>query len=291
MTVLRRAALEAAPYPPVVLAALVAAIEVNDLIDLDAPPPVSVRVDNSAERLIAGFRLSRQLWREGVDRAALIALADRVRRDGALDDDARAWMKQVRARFKHLRFAFYLYTDAHRSPAMLSLVTLILGELQDALRVKGAREVRRRALQLRLLLAGPLWRRLEREIDRLAASDAASFRRFTHDQIASLRPLLASPTVTAHGFHLGRKVVSRQVSFHDDMRVLYGEADHIATARWLATLNGLMGAAHDDLVAGHASGGFDYRRERFALPDDIRHRLHALIALYRGTSSSDPPSA
>lgn len=291
MTALRRAALDASPYPSAVIEALVRAIDVNDRIDPDAPPPARIAVDCPAERLVEGFRLSRQLWREGVDRHTLIALTDRVRAGGSLDEDARRALKQVRARFKHLRFAFYLYARAHRSPAMLSLVTLILGELQDALRVKGSRDVRRRALQLRLLLAAPLWRRLHGEADRLVPSDAAGFGRFTLGQIASLRPLLAAPTVTAHAFHAGRKVVSRQVSFHDDMRVLYGGVEHIGMARWLATLNGLMGAAHDDLVARHAAGAFDYPRERFALSDDIRHRLNVLITLYRGTSSSDPASA
>ena len=291
MTPLRRAALEASPCPPTVLASLLRAIEINDHIDLDAPVPATVSLDYPVEHLIAGFQLSRQLWRSGVERSALIDLADRVRGGGPIDDGARRWMKEVRARFKHLRFAFYLYSGGHRSPPMLSMVTLIMGELQDALRVKGSSDVRRRAVQLRLLLAAPLWRRLEREVDRLVPSDGAGFRRFTLDQIDSLRPLLATPTVTAHAFHAGRKVVSRQVSFHDDMRTLYGGAEHAAMARWLATLNGLMGAAHDDLVARHAAGGFDYARERFTLTTEIRDRLDALITLYRGTSSSEPPSS
>ena len=61
-------------------------------------------------------------------------------------------------------------------------------------------------------------------------------------------------------------------------------------ARWLATLNGLMGQAHDDLVARNAAGAFRYRRDTFKLPDEIRARLDALVALYLGTSSSKPSS-
>lgn len=278
--------LDSRPYPAATLDRLVEAIDVNDLVDRAALRPDAVDLDYSPERFVEGFRLSRQLWQEGFDRDRLVALAADLRRGGTFDENGRAALKAVRARFKHLRFAFFLYSAAHRSPAMLSLVTLIMGELQDAVRVKGHRAIRRRALQLQLMLATPGERLLRHEADRLAPSDAAGFRRFTLAQIASLRPLLTTPTVTAHDFHAARKVVSRQVSFHDDMRTLYDGDEHLVMARWLATLNGLMGQAHDDLVAAHAMGTFDYGRQSFALPGEIGDRIAALIDLYFGTSSS-----
>ena len=288
MTLLHRAALHARPFAPEVLAALIEAIDINDVVDLDAPLPRSVRLDVDPERLIEGFRLSRQLWREGFDAPAVAALAVRFRRGDARPDDAHRF-KLIRARFKHLRFAFFLYADAHRSPPLLSLVTLEMGELQDAVRVRpGA--VPRRAAALRVLLAAPVRLLLARETNRFRPSDAAGFRRFTLAQIASLRPLLAAPAVGAHAFHAARKVVSRQVSFHDDMRVLFGDEEHRVMARWLATLNGLMGKFHDDLVAQDAAGTFHYRRSLFSLPAAIRTRLEALVVLYLGTSSSEPPS-
>ena len=117
-------------------------------------------------------------------------------------------------------------------------------------------------------------------------SDAGGFRRFTLSEIGSLRPLLAAPMTGAHAFHAARKVVSRQVSFHDDMRTLHPSAEHRAMARWLATLNGLMGQLHDDLVARDAAGAFSYARDSFALPHNIRARLEALAGLYLDTSNS-----
>ena len=57
-------------------------------------------------------------------------------------------------------------------------------------------------------------------------------------------------------------------------------------ARWLATLNGLMGQFHDELVSRNAAGTFSYTRDMFALPDDIRFRLDELVGLYLGTSNS-----
>jgi hypothetical protein len=291
MTPLRRAALEEGAYGAQTLDALVSAIDVNDLIDLQAALPRAVTLDYPPERFIEGFRLSRQLWQLGFDRAGLIALAARLRRGETIDEAQRHWFKQVRARFKHLRFAFFLYSQRHRSPKMLSLVTLVMGELQDAVKVKGPAEVRQQASRLSFLLKAPTWRLLTREADRFVPSDAAGFRRFTLSEVASLQPLLSSPTIGAHAFHAGRKVISRQVSFHDDMRTLYPAEEHQTMARWLATLNGLMGQFHDDLVARNASGKFSYVRDTFALPDDIRGRLGELATLYLGTSSSVPSAS
>lgn len=294
MTTLHRAELDAIRFAPERIDALVAAIDVNDRIDAHAALPATVGLDHPAERFVEGFGLSRQFWQEGFDRRAVIALAAALRRGERLDADARHGFKQVRARFKHLRFAFFLYGAAHRSPAVLSLVTLVMGELQDAVRVGRTRDIARHAVRLHLLLAGPARLLLAREVDRLTPSDAAGFRRFTLAQVESLRPLLRAPTTGAHAFHAARKVVSRQVSFHDDMRTLHPSAgtaaEHRAMARWLATLNGLMGQFHDDLVTRNAAGTFRYARDTFALPGEIAVRLEALVALYLATSSSNPSS-
>lgn len=283
---LRRGALDAIRFPPATLDALVAAIDVNDRIDLSATLPESVILDIRPERLIDGFALSRQLWREGFDWRRLLLLAKDLRHGGPLDDGERRWFKQARARFKHLRFAFFLYSAGHRSPPLLSLVTLVLGELQDAVRVRGPDDVRRHARRLELLLTAPARALLMRETDRFEPGDVASFRQFTRSQMATIQPLLAAPLTDAHAFHAARKVVSRQVSFHDDMRTLHPSPDHLAFARALATINGLMGRFHDDLVARDASGEFRYRQDLFMLPDDIRSHLQALVALYLGASSS-----
>lgn len=265
--------------------ALAAAIDVNDRIDLAAPLPPTFAFDVPPERFADGFRLSRQLWEERFDAAATAALAARLARGGAKVGERDAF-KQVRAAFKHLRFAFFLYDRRHRAPPILSLVTLEMGELQDAVRVGQAAAARRHGAALRALLAPPLRPLLRREIG-LEPTDAAGSRAFTDAQLASLRPLLGQVAVDAHAFHAARKVVSRQVSFHDDMRTLAPEGEasaaHRAAARWLATLNGLMGAFHDELVTRAAAGGFRYGRDTVALPPAIRERL-ALLS--RGTSSS-----
>lgn len=278
------------PFAPEVMDALMAAIDVNDAIDPAAPLPATVCLDYPTEQFVEGFRLSRQLWAEGFDRDALIAVGTRLWRGETLDDEARHAFKQVRARLKHLRFAFFLYSAAHRSPTTLSLLTLVMGELQDSMRVGNLRTARTQAARLRWLLARPVWPLVARDFNRFVRSDTPGFRRFTLSQIAALRPVLATPRIGAHAFHSARKIVSRQVSFHDDMRTLHPSIEHRAMARWLATLNGLMGQIHDELVGRNAAGTFDYARDTFLLDQEIATRIAALIALYLGTSNSNPSS-
>lgn len=295
MTILRRAALDSHRFPMEVLEKLVAAIDINDVVDRTAALPASVRLDYSDDHFVAGFRLSRQLWQSGFEPPALIEFARSVRRGDPLDDETRQDFKHARARFKHLRFAFFLYSREHRSPPILSLVTLVMGELQDSLRYRDRRETARWALRLQALLNAPVCMLLMREADRLAPSNAASFRRFTLSQIGQLQSAVAKSRMSGHAFHAARKVISRQVSFHDDMRSLDLVAnmamEHRSMARWLATLNGLMGQFHDKLVAANATGTSHYSQDVFQLPEEIRSRLSHLIGLYLGTSNSAPPLA
>jgi len=262
------------------LDALFAAILVNDVVDATAELPPAIRVDYPTGHLADGFALSRQLWEEGFDRAALIAMATRLGRDHTLDAGEQLWFKHVRAKFKHLRFAFVLYGADHRCPPAFKAVTTSMGHLQDAFRIGRRGAVARQAAVLRLLLARVPLAVLRREVVRMKPSDSADFRRFTLAQIGALRAMLAAGRVTGHQFHVARKIVSRQGAFHDDMRLLHPAEEHHLTAPYLSTINGLMGQFHDGLVLRKASGDLDYTRETFAFPPDIRQRLTALAGRY-----------
>jgi hypothetical protein len=273
-------ALDAVRFRPAQLYALYGAIRVNDAIDPQVAAPAAVRLDYKRGELIEAFCLSRQLWREGFDRAALIKMATGLRRDEPFDPEMQQWFKHARAKFKHLRFAFVLYAADHRCPVALKAITTVMGQLQDAVRSGRRGAVIRQAGLLRVLL-GPLpQQRLAREVDRLAPSDTAGFSRFVAGQMASLREMLAHQTMTGHRFHAGRKIISRQVSFHDDMRTLSADPDHAAMSRYLAAINGLMGKFHDDLVVRHARGELNYARDNMVVPPDISDRLRTLVALY-----------
>lgn len=256
------------------------AILINDVVDATVTLPEAIRLDYSDAYLRDGFAISRALWAAGFDRAATIHLVTRLGRGGAIAADEQIWFKHVRAKFKHLRFAFVLYDSAHRCPAAFKAVTTSMGHLQDAFRGGRQGAVTRHAAVLRLLLARPSMMLVEREIGRVDLAGGAGFRRFTLAQIAELRAMLGRQAVTGHEFHVARKIVSRQVSFHDDMRTIHPAPEHLAMSRYLSAINGLMGRFHDELVARKAGGSLDYARARFAMPDDIRARLTALAARY-----------
>ncbi|MFC3579584.1 hypothetical protein [Sphingomonas hylomeconis] len=259
---------------------LFAAILVNDVVDPSVDLPPAIRVDYPSGHLADGFALSRQLWEEGFDRAALIAMATKLGREGTIDATEQLWFKHVRAKFKHLRFAFVLYGAEHRCPATFKAVTTAMGHLQDAFRGGRRGAVARQAAVLRLLLARVPLAVLGREIVRMKPSDSGDFRRFTLGQIAELRTMLGTDTVTGHTFHVARKIISRQVSFHDDMRTIHPADEHVTMSRYLSAINGLMGQFHDGLVLRKASGDLDYARETFAFPADIRQRLTSLVERY-----------
>lgn len=260
--------------------ALFEAILVNDVVDAAVELPPSIRIDYPAEHLADGFAISRQLWREGFDRADLIAFIAKLLRGEAISADEQLWFKHVRAKFKHLRFAFVLYGAHHACPRMFKSVTTSMGLLQDAFRNDRRDATVRQSMVLRAMLSHLPLKLLYREVHHLKHSDAASFRAFTLRQIADLRGTLAQRDTTGHLFHAARKIVSRQVSFHDDMRIIYPTPEHVVLSRYLSAINGLMGAFHDELVLRAGRGELDYAHGTFAMPEDIRARLEALVARY-----------
>lgn len=270
------------PSTPAQRDALFAAILVNDVVDAAVDLPAVIRIDYPAGQLRDGFAISRDLWAEGFDRHALIAMTTTLRREGALDVAAQLRFKHIRAKFKHLRFAFVLYGAEHRCPPAFKAVTTAMGHLQDAFRGGRRAAASRYALVLRGLLTPLPLTLARREVARVRLSEPAGFRAFTLAQIATLRGWLEDDTMTGHRFHVARKIVSRQVSFHDDMRVLQSAPEHHQLSRYLSAINGLMGQHHDELVARKARGELDYARDAIALPPDIRRRLTALVARYPG---------
>ena len=267
-------------FPADRLDALFQAILVNDVVDAQVDLPAVIRTEYPADHLAEGFAISAQLWREGFDRTELLAFIDRLRRGADLDQADQLWFKHVRAKFKHLRFAFVLYGADHRCPRLFKSITTSMGLLQDAFRNGRQDAIGRQSILLRLMLSRPMLAWLNREVDRVTPATGAGFRDFTRRQIAALRQTLSEPTVNGHHFHAARKIVSRQVSFHDDMRTIHPAPEHLIMSRYLSAINGLMGSYHDELVLRDALGDLDYAHDRFALPADIRHRLERLAALY-----------
>ena len=259
--------------------ALFAAILIDDEVDEDARLPGDIRLDYTREELDACFKLCRQLWRSGFDRGHLAALSEKLIRRRDLEDADRLQFKHVRAKFKHFRYAHALYGRAHRYPRLLDRITITMGHLQDAYRNGRRQVVLREALLLRLLLTRPPLHLLYAETEAIDLATPQSFRSLLEQDVATMTAMLAGDKTTGRRFHLTRKVIGRQVSFWDTLRTISPSADRYDMSRSLSAINGLMGDLHDRMVERRALDPATYDAA-FALPDEIRSRIAALIPAY-----------
>lgn len=263
---------------------------VHDEVDLDAGPPAAIHLDYAPEQFSRCFRLCRQLWRDGVDRADFGRMIARLASGRTLSAADRRAFKHVRARFKHLRFAYATYDRRHRYPRVLHWLVSLMGHLQDAFRNDRAAAVVRLARLLRLFLTPWPYRLVADEIDRFEPSSTAALRRYVGDQVAAIRRAIARPAVTPKAFHELRKIISRQVAFYDTLKTLYPSGYHDQVSRYLSTINGLMGSLHDTLIERRLRGELDYHADAFALPEEIRQRLATLADRYPTEPSASPAS-
>lgn len=267
-------------YPPEVIQALFDAVEMDDVVDPVVSLPDAIPVICSQEDMRRCLALCVQFWHEGAIRADLLAMTATLLATGDLSQQGRRRFKLIRARYKHLRFALVLYGATHRAPPLFRATVAVMGHLQDAFKNRHRSAVVGYGMALRLLLSWPIWKLVQREVDRVRLDDADGFVRFRAAELLRLKQGLRHDRVTAHTFHAMRKIVSRQVSFYDTMRSLEPDEHSYRMSRFLSAINGLMGSLHDDLVEGAVAGLHDYHCDTFALPQDIRCRLRTLTDAY-----------
>jgi hypothetical protein len=260
--------------------ALFAAILIDDQVDPHTELPDTIPLDYDESRLLDCFALSRQLWKVGVDRGELIEIVKTLKRDGNLGPEDRLRFKHIRAKFKHLRFAYALYDTHHRYPVMLNWITTAMGHLQDAMKNGRPGVVAREAALSRFFLMSASQYFLTRDVDHFSPSSSNGFRHYVEAQVATLRNVLDKPAVTGREFHETRKIVSRQASFYNSLLALEPSRESFIISRAMSAINGLMGRMHDELVERRIAGTQDYHRESFSLPDEIRQRLVVLVARY-----------
>ncbi len=269
------AAHDAQPFPQDLCDALFAAVLVHDDIDPDAELPDAIHLDYSMEQLVNCYRISRQIWKEGVDRKVLSRIIRRIDRENPLTPEDQLQFKHVRARFKHLRAAYVLIADEHRHPAAFQALTAVMGFVQDAIKNGQGAAVRWWGLVLRLFLTRLPYALMTRKVDRFRPGSVASFQKYAGDEIGFIRSKLGSEELSSKEFHDMRKVISRQVALYDNLKVLYPSPYHRAVSRYLSTINGLMGSMHDELVVRKFRKPTGYYADTFVLPEKIRHRLLA----------------
>lgn len=263
-------------------AALFAGILANDDIDETTPLPARIDWADGEIDFAACFALCLDVWNDAPDRLGLLAMARRIAAERSVPDDLRDPFKFARARYKHLRFGFAMFSTRHRSPLAYTVLTNAMGNLQDAYNNGLPVEMGKRARFLCQMLGTVPFALVRREIAGFKPDDAAGFARFRQRQLASIAGYLAKPRVTPHEFHNCRKVISRLRAYFNTVNTLYPSADRAAVAACLATLNGLMGNHHDDLIAGKLSGQINYYRDLIDIPPHMRQRLDAFVLAARG---------
>lgn len=260
---------------------LFAAVLAHDAIDLNATLPDAIHLDYSPEQLTQCYRICRQVWKDGVDRKALAGIVEKISRHRALSTEDQLLFKHVRAKFKHLRFAYVVCDERHRYPRIFHLLVGIMGNLQDAFKNGQDAAVRRAAILARVLLASFPYQWIAREVDRFHPSTTAAFQSYVRGQIHFVRVHLAGKAITGKEFHEMRKVISRQVALYDNLSILFPSPYHGRVLRYLSTINGLMGALHDELIVKRFEKTQDYHVDTFEIPEAIRQRLLALTTSYR----------
>jgi len=260
--------------------ALFAAVLVHDERYPDATLPDKIHLDYTQEQLSQCYRICQQLWREGPNREALSQMVDKIYRQGKLNEQDQYEYYCMRAKIKHLRFAFIMFDSSHRYPRVFHWMTAVMGHLQDVLKNAAHSSVWPAALLVRLFLSKPLYAIAVKEIEGFQPSTVESFQQYINNEINFIRLNLAKDKVTSHEFHDMRKVISRQVAMYDNLKTLYPSAYHQSISKFVSNLNGLMGSMHDELIVKKFNKTQDYYKDTFIMPEEIRLCLKALTEKY-----------
>lgn len=260
--------------------ALFAAVLVHDELYPEATLPDAIHLDYTQEQLSQCYQICQQLWQEGPNRQALSQMVDKIYKQGKLSDQDQYEYYCMRAKIKHLRFAFIMFDKSHRYPRVFHWMTAVMGHLQDVLKNAAHSSVWPAALLVRLFLSKPLYAIAVKEIEGFQPSTVDGFRQYIKNEINFIRLNLAKDKITSHEFHDMRKVISRQVAMYDNFKTLYPSAYHQSISKFVSTLNGLMGSMHDELIAKKFNKTQDYYKDAFVMPEEIRLRLKEYTEKY-----------
>jgi hypothetical protein len=260
--------------------ALFAAVLVHDQLYPEATLPDAIHLDYTTEQLNECFQLCQQLWQAARNRKHLCQMIDKIYTQGELNTEDQYTYYCMRAKIKHLRFAFVMFDDRHKYPRIFHWMTAVMGHLQDVLKNAQHSNVKLAALLVKVFLSKPFYAIAVKEIEQFKPSSSKSFRQYVLHEMHFISMYLAKGPVTSHEFHEMRKVISRQVAMYDNFKTLYPSAYHQSISQCVSTLNGLMGSLHDELIAKKFDKTQHYYKDKFVMPYEIRRRLEQLTSKY-----------
>lgn len=256
------------------------AVLVHDDYYPDAKLPQKIHLTYSREQFYECYQICLQIWQQGIDRKKLMGMMTEIYRGQSLQADEQLAYKFMRAKFKHLRFAFGTFDESHKYPALFHYMIAIMGYLQDSLKNHQTTSIKFSAILLRLLLNKLPFRIIVRKIYHFKPNSPDSFRKFILMRIHFIRLNLAKDEVTSKIFHEMRIVISQQVALYDNFKILYPSKYHNSISEYLSTLNGMMGGLHDELIAKKFSETQNYYQDTFKIPPEIRQRLQTFTDKY-----------
>ena len=257
--------------------ALFSAVLVHDDIHPDSTLPDTIHFDYTPAQFEQCYRICLQIWRQGTSREALLHVRNEVQMNRALTAQEQLDFKYMRAKFKHLRFAYMTLDRRHRYPRLFHYLTGEMGNLQDALKNQQFDALRRPLFTLKLFLSRPVYAMMTKKLQQFQVSDGADFRRYVQKEIAFVHSHFGGGEVTSKAFHEIRKVISRLVALYDNLKILFPSNYHEQVSRFLSTINGLMGSMHDELIVQKFKDEKHYYSAPIEIPLEIKKRLNELI--------------
>lgn len=261
--------------------ALFNALLLHDEINLETSLPKPNYENYTQEQLSQYFQLSHQLWRDGLSRLLLKEMIEKIYHQGKLDADDKHTFYCMRAKIKHLRYAFLMFDKNHRYPLMFHWMAAAMGYLQDILKSSQRSKVKYAANLVKFFLTKTIYALVIKKFDKFAPSSPENFRQYLDDSVDFINSKLIKDKLTSHEFHEVRRVISRFVTFYNCIYILYPDNYQHAILLYLRTINGLMGSVHDDLIVASFNKTQNYRKDTFIIPTEIKQRLIAYVDFYK----------
>lgn len=237
-------------FPQSMLDTLFEYILLDDVPHLEASlDETIVRANYTDNEIDACYRICWQLLKRGVHfrqfRSLILGLAIK----GRATKEERLLFKYARARFKHMRFACNNFDRRHRQPRLFHMIIRSMGKMQDGFNNGQRFAAFRHGIFLWVALSPFIYPVIEKEIKDFRADSSDGIKAFHQGEIRKLKTALADQgDISAHDFHLLRKIFSRWVSFNDTLRTIRPSDALNQFSAYLATLNGIMGDRHDDYI-------------------------------------------
>lgn len=251
----------------------------DDVPHPHTPLPEDILPSSTPHEVIENYRLCWQLLEYGVDRSHFRQIIKRIAFSGTATPDEQRAFKYARAKFKHMRFTCANIGKVHRYPFILHIITIIMGNMQDAFKNKQRWATLINGCVLWVALTPLYYWLIQLPLMTLRPDTPDGILAYQREQNAKLAKLLTTlDATTGHEFHVMRKIISRRVAYNDTLRTLRPDTSLDHLSEYLATINGMMGDMHDDLIEKKINGSQNYHRDRFQPPREIIERITTFLA-------------